>query len=484
MNENISTERMGSAKILPLILTMSVPAVLGNLANVFYNMVDRIFVGNFVGTDALGAIAVVLPLQNATNAISFFINTGGAALLAISFGQKKYNVSNNVYSNMRIASIVIASFIAVIYSVFAEPLVTLCCAVPGTDMYSYAVSYERITSFGQAFTFLNMTQATVIRSEGNTKYASFISISGALLNILFDTLFVLVFDLGLEGAAIATLISQISSVIFGSLYFIRKKSMVRFEGLKSFDMKLIIKIASMGIAPSIFQIMATATNFLMNNSLRFYGDLELTSIGGGDLAISAFGIITTVEQMMLSTAMGINQALQPIQGYNYGLQNYKRVKKTTLTGQSVVFLICLSFWLIMMIKPQYYYYIFSSNDQNLINYGIHAMRTSKKLVVFLGYQTLVSFFFTSIGKPQIATCISISRQIFLIPALLILPKLFGLDGVLNSNPVSDFCSIILVTSIYIYGLRELDRKTLEKEQNDQYDKLKSIDETVLISSAK
>ncbi|HCW54790.1 MAG TPA: hypothetical protein DG753_13875 [Clostridium sp.] len=469
MNENKTTERMGSAKILPLIITMSIPAVFGNLANVMYNMVDRIFVGNYVGTDALGAIAVVLPLNNATNAISFFINTGGAALLAISFGQKKYDMADKVYSNIRIAAIFIALLIASIYSIFARPLVSLCGAVPGTDMFNYAVAYQTITSFGQSFTFLNMNQATVIRSEGNTKYASFISIIGALLNVALDTLFILVFKFGLEGAALATLISQITSVFFGSLYFLRKKSMVKFRGIKSFDIKLIIKIASMGIAPSIFQIMATVTNFLMNNSLRTYGDIELSSIGGGDLAISAFGIIMTVEQMMLSTAMGINQALQPIQGYNYGKGDYKRVKETTLTGQVVVFVICLAFWLIMMIKPEFYYYLFSSNDSNLITYGIHAMRTSKKLVVFLGYQTLVSFFFTSIGKPQIATCVSISRQIFLIPSLIILPRLFGLEGVLNSNPVSDFCSLIVVTSIYINGLHKLDKKAslqseIEKRQ--------------------
>ena len=155
--------------------------------------------------------------------------------------------------------------------------------------------------------------------------------------------------------------------------------------------------------------------------------------------------------------MGINQAVQPIQGYNYGRHDYKRVKQTTLTGQAVVFLICFAFWIIMMVKPQYYYYLFSSNDANLITYGMHAMRMSKLLVVFLGYQTLVSFFFTSIGKPQIATCISISRQIFLIPAFIIMPKLFGLNGVLTCNPVSDFCSLIVVTSIYVWGLRKLDK---------------------------
>lgn len=453
-----NTEKMGTAPIFPLLLSMAIPGLLGTLTTYLYRTVDQMFVGNFVGRNALGGISVLAPFNNVVIALTLFITVGGASMLSLSMGHQDYKKANKLFTNIIIQAIGMAAVVSLVFSIFAEPFVGLCGAKEGSEVYNYAVIYLRITSIGQLFNMLNVGLAAIIRSEGNTKYSMFANMIGAVLNVFLNFLLMVVFPLGIAGAAIATVASQLCGAIFSAAYFISGKSNLKWAGFHVIDVRQMVTIAKMGIAPSIFQVLSFVTNIMINKSLQYYGDLDpyCSLIGGGELCISALSVINTVEQFIVSTASGINQAAAPVISFNYGRKSFKRVRKASLTSQGMAFAFAIVIWTAMMLVPEFVINLFSKNDPQLLEYGVMAMRTSKCLALFGGYQMLVSMYFSSIGKPEVATMVSLSRHgIFLIPALYILPKYFGLMGVLYATPVSDGCSLIVVTTMYVKEMMRL-----------------------------
>lgn len=470
MNAKKNTERMGTAPIFPLLLSMAVPGLLGTLTTYLYRTVDQIFVGNFVGRNALGGIAVLSPFNNVVIALTLFITVGGASMLSLSMGRQDFDKANKLFTNIIIQAIGMAAVVSLIFSIFAEPFVGLCGAKPGSEVYGYAVIYLRITSIGQLFNMLNVGLAAIIRSEGNTKYSMFANMIGAVLNVFLNFLLMVMVPLGIVGAAAATVGSQLAGAAFSAAYFLRGKSNLKWAGVRAVDIRQMITIAKMGIAPSIFQMLSFVTNIMINKSLQYYGDLDAyySLIGGGELCISALSVVNTVEQFITSAASGINQAAAPIISYNYGKKSFKRVRRAALTSQGMAFFFAAIIWTAMMAAPEFVIHLFSKGDEQFMEYGIMAMRTCKCLALFGGYQMLVSMYFSSIGKPEIATMVSLSRHgIFFIPALYILPKYFGLMGVLYATPVSDGCSFIVVTTMYIREMLRLGRLKEGEEFDDR-----------------
>ena len=453
-----NTEKMGTEPIFPLLMSMALPGLLGTLTTYLYKTVDQIFVGNFVGRNALGGISVLSPFNNVVIALTLFITVGGASMLSLAMGQQNYEKANKLFTNIIIQAIGMAAIVSLIFSTATRPFVSLCGAKEGGEVFEYAVIYLRITSIGQLFNMLNVGLAAIIRSEGNTKYSMFANMLGAVLNIFLNFLLIVVFPLGIAGAAIATVGSQLTGAIFSAAYFFRGKSNLKWVGLKVVDIRQMITIAKMGIAPSIFQVLSFITNIMINKSLQYYGDLDpyYSLLGGGELCISALSVVNTVEQFITSAASGINQAAAPVISFNYGRKSFKRVRKASLTSQAMAFFFAIIIWTAMMLAPEFVINLFSKDDPELLEYGVMAMRTCKMFSLFGGYQMLVSMYFSSIGKPEVATFVSLSRHgIFFIPALLILPRIFGLMGVLYATPVSDFCSILVVTTMYIREMKRL-----------------------------
>lgn len=458
MDASKRVDELGTKGLVPLILSMSIPAICGNITTALYNVVDRLFVGQFVGTNALGAIGLMFPLNNATSAVTVLLSTGGGALISLSLGRKEVEKANKAFTNLVLMGTVLSLLISILFFIFAEPLITLCGAGRSSSLHDLGVTYLRITAIGQFFHIMNLALASVIRAEGNINYSMVVSVVGALLNVALDALFILGFKSGLPGAAIATAVAQLVGAGISVMYFITKKSALRWSGANSSDIKLMLKIAGMGIAPAVFQACGLVNNLITNNSLQLYGNRQMGD-GGGDLAISALSVVQTIESIALMVVLGMNNAISTIISYNYGAGKHKRAADASLVGQAIAFVICLSVWLMMMISPELLFKMFSSNDAKLISYGSMAMRKSKIFMLFLGFQTLASMFYSALGKPRVATFISISRNgMFLIPALLILPRFFGLDGVLYSTSVSDGCSMILVSVIYFKGIAQLYKK--------------------------
>ena len=462
MAVNERTLKMGSAPIFPLLVSMAVPGLLGTLTTYLYRTVDQIFVGNFVGRTALGGISVLAPFNNVIIALSLFITVGGTSLLALTMGRRDYEEANKLFTNIIIQAIGMALIVSVLFFIFAEPFVGVCGAKRGTETFRYAVIYLKLVTCGQVFNMLNQGLAAIIRTEGAAKYSMFANIVGAFFNIVLDALLIIVFKMGVAGAAIATIVSQIMGAVFSAAFFLTGKSSLRWAGFGVVDIKQMAYIAKMGIAPSIFQMMSLFTNILLNKSLQYYGDLDpvYSLIGGGELCISAVAIVNTVDNFIVSMTSGINQAVSPLISYNYGAKNYSRVKKASLCSQAMAGVFAIVIWSAMMLAPEYVCSLFGKGDEALISYGAMAMRACKMFALFGGFQMLVSMYFSSIGKPQVATFVSISRHgLFLIPAMLIMPQFMGLKGVLYANSVSDGCSLIVVSFMYLHEMRRLSRLT-------------------------
>ena len=462
MAVNERTLKMGSAPIFPLLVSMAVPGLLGTLTTYLYRTVDQIFVGNFVGRTALGGISVLSPFNNVIIALSLFITVGGTSLLALTMGRRDYEEANKLFTNIIIQAIGMALIVSVLFFIFAEPFVGVCGAKKGTETFRYAVIYLKIVTCGQVFNMLNQGLAAIIRTEGAAKFSMFANIVGAFFNIVLDALLIIVFKMGVAGAAIATIVSQLMGAAFSAAFFLTGKSSLRWAGFGVVDIKQMLYIAKMGIAPSIFQMLSLFTNILLNKSLQYYGDLDpvYSLIGGGELCISAVAIVNTVDNFIVSMTSGINQAVSPLISYNYGAKNYSRVKKASLCSQAMAGVFAIVIWSAMMLAPEFVCSLFGKGDEALISYGAMAMRACKMFALFGGFQMLVSMYFSSIGKPQIATFVSISRHgLFLIPAMLIMPQFMGLKGVLYANSVSDGCSLIVVSFMYLHEMRRLSRLT-------------------------
>lgn len=458
MAVNERTLKMGSAPIFPLLVSMAVPGLLGTLTTYLYRTVDQIFVGNFVGRTALGGISVLSPFNNVIIALSLFITVGGTSLLALTMGRKDYDEANKLFTNIVIQAIAMAHIVSVLFFVFARPFVGVCGAKKGTQTYEYAVLYLKIVTCGQVFNMLNQGLAAIIRTEGAAKYSMFANIVGAFFNIVLDALLIIVFKMGVAGAAIATIVSQLMGAAFSAAFFLTGKSSLRWAGFAVVDVRQMLYIAKMGIAPSIFQMLSLFTNILLNKSLQYYGDLDpvYSLIGGGELCISAVAIVNTVDSFIVSMTSGINQAVSPLISYNYGAKNYSRVRKASLCSQAMAGVFAIVIWSAMMLAPEFVCSLFGKGDEALISYGAMAMRACKMFALFGGFQMLVSMYFSSIGKPQVATFVSISRHgLFLIPAMLIIPQFMGLKGVLYANSVSDGCSLIVVSLMYLHEMRRL-----------------------------
>ena len=458
MTTQQKTEMMGTEKVWKVFAIMAFPSIMSQLSHTFYNLVDRFFMGQYVGSTALGAISLTSPLINIMAGLSLLITIGGAALLSINLGKGKIKDAQVLFTNLIVQALVTSFVLALVYFIFAPQIITICGAGKTSSLYEGGVKYLRILSFGLMFQLLNAVQASIIRAEGNAGYSLVVSIIGGVVNIVFDAVLVIVFRMGVAGAAYATVASQFVSALVSTLYFFSGKSQMKWTGMGSLKLSINIDVIKTGMAPAILQLLSFITGLILNNQLRKYGDMCSVT---GDLAISAMSVVTTAESVFLGVVMGINQAVSPIVSYNYGAGKYKRVLQGTIIALITGTIFTTISWALMMFVPQYIFKIFS-NDVALISYGVHAIRLYRAFSMFMAVQTLCAMFFSSIGEPKTATVMSVLRQgVFLIPGYLILPVFYGLDGVLFSMSISDVLSTIIILVIYILGLRKLEKKRKE-----------------------
>ena len=447
-------ERLGNEKVLPLLIRFSVPAIIGMLVQALYNVVDRIFVGNGVGPLGLAGLTVSFPVMLVQMAFSMLIGLGATALISIRLGEGRQRDAEQIMSNALGLLILTSAALTVLGIVFLEPLLRLMGA--SDAILPYARDYLSIILYGTIFQFISFGLNHMIRAQGNPKVAMATMLIGAITNIALDPIFIYVFGWGVAGAAFATVLSHLVSAVWVLSFFLRGKSQLRLDFTQIFKIKwpVVLQIISIGFAPFAMQLAGSLQNLVMNQSLAYYG---------GDLAISAMGIVFSVNTLFLMPIFGINQGSQPILGFNYGARKYERVKQTLWYAAAGATILSTTGFLITRLFPVPLVSLFGRHEAEMMELGLRAMRIFMLTFPIIGLQIVGANFFQALGKPKKAAFLSLSRRLLLlIPLLLILPRFFGLNGVFFATPAAD----IAATTITAWFLRRefvsLDQEEFER----------------------
>ena len=445
---------LGTEPIGKLLIKYSVPAIIRMMVNGLYNVVDRIFIGNIpgVGPLAITGLGVTMPIMTIILAFGMLIGIGSVTNISIKLGQGKKEEAEQIIGNAITLAIIVGLLISIIGITFENQILHMFGASDGS--LPYAKAYINIILLGTIFNLLGMVFNNSIRGDGNPKLSATIMVVGCLTNIVLDALFIMVFKMGIQGAAIATVTSQFVTAIWGLAYYTRGKSTLKFKksSLK-LNKSLVGAIFAIGCAPFAMQIAASCVQIICNNSLKTYG---------GDLAIGAMATINSVIMMVGMPIIGISQGAQPIIGFNYGAKKYDRADKT-LKICALAATIGLSIgWLLVQLVPAPIVSMFNG-DADLVSISVDGIRKYLSMMPLIGVSMIGSNYFQAIGKAKQAMFLSLLRQvILLVPMMLILPRILGLNGVWFAQPIADVISFI-VTFVLLF--REV--KSHKVQENDE-----------------
>lgn len=436
MNNTLSTEKIGK-----LLWNYTLPAMIGTVVMSLYNIVDRIFIGQGVGPFAISGLALTFPFMIVLMAFGMLIGGGSASRISITLGQNDKEKAEKILANSVTLTFIISGSAIILALIFMNDILKM---FGGTDnTIKYAREYMEIIVPGGIFTALYFGLNNILRASGQPRKAMFNILLGAIINIVLDPIFIFWFNWGIQGAAWATVISYFIGTINVASYFFKKDSLLRFHwnNFKP-EKKIIGSIISIGLSPFSMQLGTSVVVILINSTLLKYG---------GDLAIGAYGIINSVNMLVVMFIIGLNQGSQPIVGYNYGAQNYHRMFETLRLSAIIATILSSVGFFIGMFFPEEAVSLFTT-DKELMSIAASAQRITVIMFPIIGFQVVVSNFFQSIGKAKLSILLSLTRQfIFLVPAIIILPPLFGLNGAWAAMPVSDgLASIVSIITFLIF----------------------------------
>ena len=439
MSQTISsTNKLATENIGKLMWEYTLPAILGTVVMSLYNIVDRIFIGQGVGALAISGLALTMPFSIVLMAFGMLIGAGSASRISITLGENNKDKAEKILGNAITLTFIMSGTAILLSMIFMDDILRL---FGGTDnTLQYAREYMMIIIPGGIFTALYFGMNNILRASGHPKKAMQNIMLGAIINTVLDPIFIFVFDWGIQGAAWATVISYLIGTIHVGRQFFGKNSTLRFHWNNLKPQKdIILSIVSIGMSPFSMQIGTSMVVIFINSTLLKYG---------GDLAIGAYGIINSINMLIVMFIVGLNQGTQPIVGFNYGAGNYSRM--FTTIKKAVIVATCFSVFgfILGIIFPRMVVSLFT-NDINMIDISANAMRISVIMFPVIGIQIVISNFFQSIGKAKISIFLSLTRQfIFFIPALFILPPLFKLNGAWASMPVSDGLAFFVSISTF------------------------------------
>ncbi|NME82308.1 MATE family efflux transporter [Clostridium sp. SM-530-WT-3G] len=447
-------KRLGEEKISKLLLEFSIPAIIGMLVNTLYNIIDRIFIGHIpvVGNLAIAGVGITMPLMTIIMAFGMLIGIGTATRVSINLGQHNREKAEEHLGNAFTLIIIISILLTVFGLVFMDKILFAFGASENTILY--AEQYIEIIFAGCIFNLVGFGLNHSIRSDGSPKVAMLSMIIGAITNIILDPILIFIFNLGVRGGAIATVISQFVSAIWVIYYFTKGKSILKIKRkYLKLNKLIVLSIFSIGVSPFSMQIANCAVQIVANNSLQTYG---------GDLAVAAMTVINSLAMVFLMPIFGINQGMQPIVGYNFGAKQYNRVRETVTYCVIAATTVVTIGFLVIQFFPDKMIMAFN-NDPNLINIGVNGIRIFLCMLPFIGGQIVITNYFQSIGKVKISMFLSLLRQvILLIPCLIILPTFKGLDGIWLAGATSDFISVIITVLVYRKMSKELSKDNIER----------------------
>ena len=453
MEQAISEEKsiFATEPIGRLIAKFAIPCVISLLVNSLYNIVDQIFIGWGVGYLGNGATNVVFPITIIALALSLMIGDGGAAYLSLKLGEGDLKSARKGVGNAVTMVTVVSIVLMAVFLIFINPILNLFGA---TDtLRPFALEYGYVIGIGLPFMMIPAAINSMIRADGSPKYAMFSMILGAVINTVFDPIFIFVFHMGVRGAAIATVMGQVASFIFSIVYMPRFKS-VRFDAACFRPVwKTCKSILTFGISSFITQFAITIVMALTNNLLAKYG---AASVYGSEIPLTATGIVMKVNQILISILVGIAVGAQPIIGFNYGAKNFMRVKKALDIALVVSEIISIIAFLIFQFAPMSVVSLFGSEEGLYNEFAVLAFRIFLLLCPLTGFQTVIAVYLQAVGKPVKSALLSLSRQIiFFVPAALILPMFLGVTGVLWTGPVADGLAFIFSVILLVYERKQL-----------------------------
>lgn len=444
MNQKDQSTSLGSEPIPKLLKRLSIPAIIGMVVMALYNVVDTIFISYAVGIDGVAAVTIAFPILIIMMAVAAALGVGGSSIISRRLGEKREKEANRVFSNI-ITLIIAISFIGVIASfTVLEPLLRLFGATP--MIMQYALDYIFPITLATIFFTFSFTTNAVIRAEGNARFAMLMMIIPSVLNIILDPIFIIWLDMGVQGASIATVISQASISFIVLHYFLTDKSSLRIRISEMIPQFVIVKeVIVIGLPAFVRQVAGSVMMVSINAMLITYG---------GEFYVGVFGIVQRASMFALMPMMGILQGMQPIVGYNYGAHQLERMRETIVLGLKVVTVYSTFVFVIMMAFPAIFMRVFSA-DSAVIEAGSDGMRIIFALAFLIGAQVVSGGLYQALGKAKPALILSMARQVlFLIPLVLILPQFIGVWGVWLAFPLADILSFSL--SVYfMYRDRKL-----------------------------
>lgn len=434
-----------NGKIGKLLWEFSLPAIIGVLVNALYNIVSRIFVGRGVGSIAIAAITVALPIMTILFAVAMLIGIGATALISIRLGEQKMEEVERIAGSAALLLILLPLLLSGIYLLFSDSILRLFGA--SSEVLPYARDYIHIIMMGAAPGVFSYGVNNFIRAEGNPRFAMFTQIIGAVTNIVLNYVFIFVLGWGIKGSAWATIIGQTVSAIWVLSYFYTGRSMIklRLKNLK-LQMPVIVKITTIGFAPFAMQIANSIQQTILNKTLMIYG---------GDLALAALGIVMSITFLLIMPIVGVSQGTQPLIGFNYGARLFGRVKETLIKGIIAGMAIAsVGYIVILTLAPQIVG-LFSKDDIALTQLTVHALVTFLAVLPIIGFQIVGANYFQAVGKPVHSTILSLSRQVLIfIPLLLILPNHYGIEGVWITAPIADVLAVMLTAAFLLFELKK------------------------------
>lgn len=446
-------------KISKLLKQFTIPSILALLVNSLYNIVDQIFIGNSLGHLGNAATNVSFPFITIFLSIALAIGNGGAAYFSISLGKKENNFAQKIVINSIIMLILSAILLFTITKIFFIDMLYLFGATENS--INYAIDYTNIILYFLPLALFTSGFNSFIRADGSPKYAMYSSFIGAIINTILDPIFIFNFNMGIKGAAIATVLSQTISFIFTLIYINKFKMIdfnfkILFKNLNTIDFKLMIKIFGFGFSNFSIQIIFTIVQIVFNNVMRYYGS---NSIYGADIPISSIGIMIKVSSIILSFIIGISLGAQPILGYNYGAKKYKRVIQTYKLAVISASIVAFTGFMLFIFFTKYIVIIFGKGDDLYMEFIYMTFRIYLSFFFLTGFQIISSNFFQATGYPLTSTILILTRQaLFTIPLLIILPIFFGIKGALFAGPIADILSFSVTFIVISRKIKDLKNK--------------------------
>lgn len=445
---------MGTQPIKKLLIQLAIPAMIANVVNALYNIVDQIFIGQGVGYLGNAATNIAFPITTICLALGLMTGVGAASNFNLELGRKEVEKARRIAGTAVVQLIVMGIAVFLLVQIFLAPLMQLFGATD--QIFDYAMEYSRITAYGIPFFLFSTGFNPLVRSDGRATFSMMAIIVGAVLNTILDPIFIFVFQMGIAGAAWATVISQMVSALLLFAYIPKFRS-VKFQWENFIPhMKQVEAIAALGLTSFIFQISALIVQIVSNNLLKTYGAM---SIYGSEIPIAVGGIVSKVFVIFIALIIGMTQGVQPIVGYNYGAKHYLRVRQTIFLALKIGFVLSFVTWAVFEIFPLQIIELFGNGNDLYFEFGVRYMRYFMMFLLINGLTILITTFFPAIGKAKTGAFLSLARQLLiLLPVMLLMTYIFGIEGMMFATPVSDVIALVLCVYFFKRELHDIHMK--------------------------